>query len=635
MSDFVSKVLTLFKVDTSDMKAGLKELTGEEKKLAQAQLDRANSTNKQYDDWIGSMGKANQALELVNKAVGFAKDAFKAYSEDLRLRAAAGAADIEKLKAASLGLRTEHELLTFAAQVQHGAFKLNSDQMATAQKAMVALTRAGFDQEEVTKKVTDALVKANGGGLDDFGILLKQGKTDAENFNNVMDALAVKAAGVDESTGTAGEGVQRMGVSMAESVDKMKRAVGELVVALEPLLTALASAVGLVADIAGSVISEVGMKWDPRANIEAVESAQRQAGSGSGMWDRKFGTGGGPNTYNPYANENPFSGEYSFKTQDYNRMDQGQAGALDVGKFQGALTGLGGVGKKYDRKYNGKSSKSDPAIAEAAKDRADLILAEFEEANKIAMERMEAGTDAHTDVSNILQANMASGMLGIPDDAAFQEALAGAMAMGEEARERLYQDMNTRQSESFMESTFGKIEEVNYYQEAFAAFGNAVGSSFEAIVTGSEGAGAAFKKMLADSLMSIGKESAIRALQETAYAFGSLAWGNVPSATAHFKAAAMHGGVAIAAGLAANQIGTSSQAAANDKAAADKAREDDKAKKEQDKRAGGGRGGSNGGSDGDGKTINVFFGDYMNGDERRRRQVADEAIQRALRERDN
>src|SRR5438046_6662264 len=94
------------------------------------------------------------------------------------------------------------------------------------------------------------MVKAKAEGLDDFGIAVRQGKTDAETYTNVMAALAKKAGDVKDGSLTGAEGVEAMGVRMHDSIEKMKQAVGRLVVALEPLLTGLAKAVELIADLA-------------------------------------------------------------------------------------------------------------------------------------------------------------------------------------------------------------------------------------------------------------------------------------------------------------------------------------------------------------------------------------------------
>jgi hypothetical protein len=615
MLDFASKVITTFKADVSDMRAGLKELTNDEKKLAQAQLDAAQQRNKGYDEWVAKLGNMNQALELGGKVVGFLGDAWKEYAEDVRLAAAAGSADIDRLRKASLGLRTEQELMEFAAKAQHGVIKANQEQMETAEKAMIALTRAGFDQKEVTDKVTSAMVSLKTRGLESLGVSVKEGKTDLETFNNLMSSLAAKASGVDESTLTAGESIQKMGVSMHDSIDNMKSSLGSLVQAMAPLLNTLARAVAIIADITDKIAKIPGMGG---MNSGSIAGQISKEGAAESLRILRGGAKAATASTAPSLKQ----------VGARDRWDDGGGAGLDEASFYSATNAA--IGRIPKEAKAGKVDDSE--LKEAARERADLIFAEWQEANDIAAERMAAGVDAHTDVSNILKANMASGMFGIPesDELAAMIAERGKILDEEIARinAKRYEKYNEGKQQTFLESTFGKLEDINHYQRAFEAFGSAVGASYEAIVTGSGSAGAAFKKMLADSLMSIGKESAVQALKELAYAAGSAAYGNFPAAALHLKSAALHGAVAVAAGAAAHSIGTSSQVAAGDKAAAEKARED--------KKAGGSAGGGSGGGEGSNsaRPIQVFIGDYMNGDERRRRQVADEAIQRALRERD-
>lgn len=511
MLDFTSKVLTLFKADTSDMKAGLKELQGEEKKLAQTQLDAANQRNAGYDSWIDKMGKANQALELVTKAVTVGREAFNAYADDLRLRAAAGAVSIDKLRAASLGLRTEHELLTFAAQTQHGAFKLTEEQMITAQRAMVALTRAGFEQEEVVKKVTEALVKANGGGLDDFGINLKSNGSDLENFNELMDALAKKAAGVDASTGTAAEGVQRMGVTMSDAVDQMKKSLGELVAALTPLLNALAQAVGLIARAAGGVLQGN----DPMAAAKQALATQKRimdaiAGGGTNeqMMARFAASGGtasgpagtwgsGAGTFDE-GTAATFLQRYGFGAP----AKRGPRGRGDVGN----LVGIGG----YDQvgaPIGFGSTIYGSAAGIGGADGFDLMAP--------LLEKQKALT------------------------ADWQTRLAAQQG----------------KKTSFLESTFGKVEEFNAYGKAFDLLTGSVSAGLTAWIDGSMSAGQAMKKFIGEALKGLASQMLVESLKHGAYAIGSLAFGDVRGAGQHAAAAAAFGAGALAAGVAAKQLG--------------------------------------------------------------------------------
>lgn len=117
---------------------------------------------------------------------------------------------------------------------------------------------------------------------------------------------------------------------------------------------------------------------------------------------------------------------------------------------------------------------------------------------------------------------------------------------------------------SMLESLFGSVDEINLYKESwdalggtFTAFTDAVGASYEAIVTGQGSVTAAFRNVFASSLMALGKSSVVEALHETALGFGKLALGPLggPSAAMHFKSAALHGAVAVAAGVAAGALG--------------------------------------------------------------------------------
>jgi hypothetical protein len=136
--------------------------------------------------------------------------------------------------------------------------------------------------------------------------------------------------------------------------------------------------------------------------------------------------------------------------------------------------------------------------------------------------------------------------------------------LGDPELQKMLRDLQEAPQRNYLETIFGPIEQVNLYQESietlgsvFSAFSDAVGAGYEALVTGAEPLGQAFKKAAAASLLATGKTSAIDALRETALGFGSLALGPIGgvSAAGHFKAAALHAGVAVAAGVAASALG--------------------------------------------------------------------------------
>lgn len=603
--DFTSKVIALFKADTSDMEAGLKKLTGEEKKHQRAILDSAKERNASYDSWVAKLGNANQALELVGRGVAFARESFKAYSEDLRLRAAAGTVSIDKLKSASLGLRTEQELMAFAAKAQHGVFKVTETQMATVQRAMVALTRAGFDQEAVTNKLTESLVKGKAEGLDDFGISVRKGTTDAENFKNMMDALAQKASGVKDGTLTGAEGVEKMGVTMQESIDKMKVAIGELVAAMAPLLNALARGVAAIADVVATASGGIDFKGafsDPKGYIERIN---------------KLGNSPGGYAALIAASKGDMDGAEKIIAAQQAIMGTGGAPADAFGE----TLGMGSFDQKAFAAWlknasKGKTAKGKPAPG---------AFSDYARA---------AGTDtAGAPIG--FSTSLGSAADATQYDMYGRESSVDTTAILEERQKALTDDWHKRLAdqkakgaahESKLAGLFGPVGEFDVYKAAFEGLSAAVGSTYEAIVTGSGSASAAFKKMIADSIMGIGKRSAIEALKEGAYAIASLAMYNYPAAALHAKAAAGHAAVAIAAGVAARGMGAGQSLPTSGSAASDTAA--------GGTRTGGGGGSSGGGSDSLRPIVMIVGEHFGSMSVRQRRQEAEETMARALRERD-
>lgn len=196
-----------------------------------------------------------------------------------------------------------------------------------------------------------------------------------------------------------------------------------------------------------------------------------------------------------------------------------------------------------------------------------------------------------------------------------------------------YQDYLGEQSESKLEKIFGPIEDFDAYQQSVAALGQtfdvfsqAVASGYAALVTGQGSVITALRATAAAGIMAQGQQSVIAGLRETALGFGAMALGS-PTSAAHFKSAALHGAVAVAAGLAARALAPSASAPA----------------------AGGGGGATATGGTGrnaandlverrgekDSRPITVIIGDpYTDMSVRMRSIKANEAVEKALRERD-
>jgi hypothetical protein len=111
------------------------------------------------------------------------------------------------------------------------------------------------------------------------------------------------------------------------------------------------------------------------------------------------------------------------------------------------------------------------------------------------------------------------------------------------------------QEKDAMEKIVGPIKQFDEYAIGFGMVQDAATSAYEAIVTGSESAGAAMKRVVAQGIMALGKDMLVRSLQEGAWAIADLAKGNIPGAAAHAKAGAMFLAGSVAAGSIAAGLG--------------------------------------------------------------------------------
>lgn len=109
---------------------------------------------------------------------------------------------------------------------------------------------------------------------------------------------------------------------------------------------------------------------------------------------------------------------------------------------------------------------------------------------------------------------------------------------------------------SFLESTFGPIEEFNLYGKAFETLTGGVTSAMDAWITGSASATDAIKAFLAETIKGLAIQMTVEAIKHGAYALGSLAFGDAKGAASHGMAAAKFAaGAVIATGLAKGMYG--------------------------------------------------------------------------------
>ena len=258
--DFTSKVLTEYKADISDHKAKIKQLTGEQKELAKVELAAAEARNKQIDQAKEKLGQYALAVGGAFAAIKVGQAGLNEYIKYSQVAQTTTNETLERLKSAAGGLRTEMDLLTFAAKTNHGAFKLTTDQQELTLKAMRALEKQGADSAKVFDAVTTAVSEAKTDALEPFGISIDVTGTKADKFAAIMKALSGEVTKAGGDLSSQGDEAKKLGVQWDDAMSTIKRAIGSIVVGLAPLISAvsdLAAAVGAVVGKAAQLASYV------------------------------------------------------------------------------------------------------------------------------------------------------------------------------------------------------------------------------------------------------------------------------------------------------------------------------------------------------------------------------------------
>lgn len=530
--DFASKVVTTYKADTRDHVKELEKLKGAEKERAKEAIEQGKQVEAGLEGQLKTFGKLALGIAAAAGAATIAWDAFNEKMEHGRLTTAAAGADIEALKRASGGLKTEMTLLRDAAAMQTGAFKLSQKQMEDVQRAMLALTRQGKDATKVHDSMLQAVTALKTDGLADLGIFIDKAGLSMETadgrakiFERTMAKLAETSAKAGDEQASAEEKIVAAGTSLQDSWSKLKRGLGELVVAMEPLLTALAKAVSLVAELANKTTSRMG----------------DETRTGGGLWGMASVTTNAKNTMRDF-------GWTLAMRKDVDASGLEGAGAAEFGRATG----------------DGNSTVRDSLPFGMSK-------AEWDALGKEKPARRGAGKPGPLDISAALRVLRGArntegrnvGASGYGTGGLGAGAEEGAFDMSALLDQQLKGKLDAKRAgeQTFLANMFGPIEEFNVYAKGFEMLTGAVGASMSAWVDGSMSAGQAFKKFISEALKGLASQMLIESLKHAAYAIGSLAFGDVRGAGQHGAAAAAFAAGGIAAGVAARALGGGGAAA--------------------------------------------------------------------------
>ena len=564
--DIKSRVILEYKADTEQAKQKLRELTGEQKKQAQAAVQGIEDQIKAHETLAG---KITLGVGIAAGAIAIGIQGFKKYEEATRLSAATAGVSMDKLRTASHGLLTDMELMGVAAQGMNGRFALSSNEMETVLGAAVQLQRQGLmPLGEAAQKLGEAVKKGEIDPLKELGIAYDENlaRTDKKAAAlKALSSLSQQAAGTYQ---TETEAIQAQGVAFKQSVDEIASAIGRLVVAMGPLISATAQLVGLVADVIGAV-----MPPTPTSNAD-----QRAFDQWTGGWHVAPA------------------------------FLQGNGGQIEVQDIESLMAMVGNWGTNEAALYSIDQQRIAQATADGARRAATeaAIRASIQarqgrnaaDRNRIAREggwvefggkrvwvgptRSGGGGSGGYELNGYdlqgqgmqlspadqMMLDFARGRLLFPGgDTSASDALAASAPTGQRYygalsgigganADALAAMMGTEYAKqpTITERLFGTPEEIDGYRTAWSGLTDTMLAGYDAMVSGSESVGSAMKKALGGAIQATGRKMFIRSLEETAEGVAAL-FLNPAAAGQHFAAAALFGAGSVAAGVAARELG--------------------------------------------------------------------------------
>ncbi len=577
--DLHREIVTEFRADISDHKAKVKELDGAEKELAETELANAEARNEHISSWLEGAAKVALAITAVKELGEIAWEGYLDGVKDAKLANAAYGISIEKLKEASHGLVTENKLLEFAAKANKAAFRNSQADMENAQRAMYALTQQGRDQAAATDAVSNAINNLKVKGLTDMGIYVDTSKVKfdesgnvLDNYDNklelhqkILDAVKMKADEVSEGQEGIGDSMGKTVVDLQDAWDELKKGLGQLVVAFEPILKALALTAKLAAEIAknGKLETNSGGGIDWQAQAASMSNGKINAESYRG----KDNLGQGLDAL--AQAQTAIEGLSNVRLGVFNAgLDKLKGESLDALKDTlQKLDYLGNI-EMGDDTIVDKATRE--AIAARAKEEARRLRELSNKVEKqltddlLAQLQEESGAK-EVGIDQIGKAN-ASGQADIDRAKHSAEAAKKLQTdlekMSKEIGEQPGKDEKARQTG--LAKVFGPIGDFDLYAEAFKALEGAVSGAMGAWIDGSMSAGDAFKKFIGEALKSLASQMAVESLKNAAYGIASLVPGpffNPGAAGGYFAASAAFAGGAALAAVGAKEFGAGSSSA--------------------------------------------------------------------------
>lgn len=530
-----STVITSYKADTSQQKRAVKDLKGEEKKRHEALLKQTEQQNAKLDSHVAAWGKVAAGVGVAVGAYKVLSDGFDTLQKNSRLAAATVGVDLKGLQRATNGLVDETRLLEFASKAMNGTFKLSQVEMEQALQGALALRKTlGVDLKEAMEATQVAITEGTTEPLKKLGLVIKGAENDTEEgLQAALAGLAEQAESLGGNLSVAGDEAATAGVSMADSMDKASEAMGRVAVALTPIISAFASVL--------ETLVNIGEISDRIAGIDSAATTANKAERLRLFKQRNA-------AINAAAAQQAANAARS--------AEQDRLGISSIGVLRPGITGrdIRGFGPEVESPFPGVGPLADPSFAGGGAPR--------RRRGRGRGGRGRGGLAPLSEDELIIHEDEPPASI-----AEFWEGVNSNLAPAVEQLTEISEEGN------ILEQLFGtpvqidaQTMAVEQMATAFDGFTSAFGEGVKALITGSESFASAFKNAVAESLLAMAVDMAMKAVQHTAMGIGAIAIGGPVasvSAGAHFKAAAGYAAGATLAGVAARGLGAGQSSGAS------------------------------------------------------------------------
>lgn len=586
-----TNVVIKFNVDAAGAVSGAKRV-----EVALEGIEgKSKSTGKAVSDAFsmdGAIEKMKRAGDFFSGIMGKLTSSVNDLIEHERLAMGSSAANMDRLKKASGGLRTQLDLMRDASKLMGGEFKVGQYQMEQIEGAMRSLISRGKEQSKVTEAITQAVTKLSTEGLQELGITVKtaglsmdDAADKGEKYKRIMAAISEESQKVAGHQETQAEKAMKAGVAMQDASDKMKKAFGEIAAALLPIVMMIKDFVKDVAKLPkqGATVLKSGLQGAEESgafgfgmNVLGLGGAVPKP---SDVWHDWDGNGSYQDMWTgQIANSQRVRG--ARLSGDANRQYEEQYVQYGKTMGKGFVDMLGSAfGKdRVARALNDVANAQGVNLAHKGKGERDKLASDAEAARKKKIED-QITDDEFTRKQQGQAESLDEWLTGVDADKRradlekWKEDYAATNALVDDykklQREMYPEGRDRAESKAFLERIFGPIDDFNKYREAFSSmgialsslgkateiFGNASGAAFGAWIDGSMSAGAAFKKSIGEQLKATAVSLMGTGVKEGVMALVSLAGQDYRGAALHGKASAAAFAGAAAVGVLAKAVG--------------------------------------------------------------------------------